>query len=43
MEGLSYEDVARTLGIGVSAAKMRVARGRDELVRLLNDKGGKLT
>lgn len=35
MEGLSYEEVARTLGIGVSAAKMRVARGRDELVRLL--------
>lgn len=35
MEGLSYEEVARALGIGVSAAKMRVARGRDELVRLL--------
>lgn len=36
MEGLSYEEVAQTLGIGVSAAKMRVARGRDELVRLLD-------
>jgi len=36
MEGMSYEEVARTLGIGVSAAKMRVARGRDELVRLLD-------
>lgn len=35
MEGLSYEDIAHTLGIGVSAAKMRVARGRDELVLLL--------
>ena len=35
VEGQSYEDVAQTLGIGVSAAKMRVARGRDELVRLL--------
>lgn len=35
MEGMTYEEVARTLGIGVSAAKMRVARGRDELVRLL--------
>ena len=35
MEGMSYEEVARTLGIGVSAAKMRVARGRDELVLLL--------
>lgn len=35
MEGMSYEEIARTLGIGVSAAKMRVSRGRDELVRLL--------
>jgi RNA polymerase sigma-70 factor (ECF subfamily) len=35
MEALSYEKIAETLGIGVSAAKMRVARGRDELVRLL--------
>lgn len=35
MEGMSYEEVARTLGIGISAAKMRVARGRDELVFLL--------
>jgi len=35
MEGLSYEEIARTLGIGLSAAKMRVARGRDELVSLL--------
>jgi RNA polymerase sigma-70 factor (ECF subfamily) len=38
MEGMSYEDVAVSLGIGVSAAKMRVARGRDELVRLLESK-----
>ncbi len=36
MEGMTYEEVASTLGIGVSAAKMRVARGRDELVRLLD-------
>ena len=35
VEGLSYEEIAQTLGIGVSAAKMRVARGRDELVLLL--------
>jgi len=35
MEGMSYEAMARMLGIGVSAAKMRVARGRDELVILL--------
>jgi RNA polymerase sigma factor (sigma-70 family) len=36
VEGLSYEEIARILRIGVSAAKMRVKRGRDELVRLLN-------
>lgn len=35
LEVFSYDEVARALGIGVSAAKMRVARGRDELVRLL--------
>jgi len=35
VEGQSYEEIARTLGIGLSAAKMRVARGRDELVHLL--------
>lgn len=35
VEGQSYAEIARTLGIGLSAAKMRVARGRDELVQLL--------
>lgn len=30
-EGLSYEEVARVLSIGVSAAKMRVARARAAL------------
>jgi RNA polymerase sigma-70 factor (ECF subfamily) len=35
MEAMSYETIAEILGIGISAAKMRVARGRDELVRLL--------
>ena len=35
VEGLSYEEISGVLGIGVSAAKMRVKRGRDELVRLL--------
>jgi RNA polymerase sigma-70 factor, ECF subfamily len=39
MEGMSYEEIAQALGIGVSAAKMRVARGRDELVRLLESAG----
>lgn len=35
VEGLSYEEIAQVLKIGLSAAKMRVKRGRDELVRLL--------
>lgn len=30
MDGLSYEEVARTLGIGLSATKMRIKRARDE-------------
>jgi RNA polymerase sigma-70 factor (ECF subfamily) len=41
MDGMSYDDIASTLGIGVSAAKMRVARGRDELVRLLESNQAK--
>lgn len=39
IEGMAYEEIARTLGIGTSAAKMRVARGRDALVRMLDDPG----
>ncbi len=39
MEGLSYEEIAQVLGIGVSAAKMRVKRGTDELKKLLNPGG----
>jgi len=35
MEGCSYEEIAQMLGIGVSAAKMRVLRARDEFVRRL--------
>jgi len=35
MEGCSYDEIARILGIGVSAAKMRVMRARDELVQRL--------
>jgi RNA polymerase sigma-70 factor (ECF subfamily) len=35
VSGLSYEEVARILGIGVSAAKMRAARARDILARKL--------
>jgi RNA polymerase sigma-70 factor, ECF subfamily len=30
MDGLSYEEVAHSLGIGLSAAKMRIKRARDE-------------
>lgn len=43
MEGMSYEEIAKMLHIGVSAAKMRVARGRDELVRLLGYGPGVVT
>ncbi len=35
-EGCSYEEIAEILLIGVSAAKMRVMRGRDELKKILN-------
>jgi len=34
-EGLSYDEIAGILKIGTSAAKMRVKRGRDSLVSLL--------
>ena len=34
MDGLSYEEVARELGLGLSATKMRIKRGR-ELFRTL--------
>ena len=30
MDGLSYEEVAQALGVGLSAAKMRIKRGREE-------------
>jgi RNA polymerase sigma factor (sigma-70 family) len=41
VEGLSYEEVARILNIGISAAKMRVKRGRDALLRgVQSEKGG---
>lgn len=33
MEGLSLDDIAGTLRIGLSAVKMRLLRGREELVR----------
>jgi DNA-directed RNA polymerase specialized sigma24 family protein len=30
MDELSYEEVAQALGIGLSAAKMRIKRARDD-------------
>lgn len=36
MEGCSYEEIAAMLGIGISAAKMRVLRAREEFVQRLN-------
>jgi RNA polymerase sigma-70 factor (ECF subfamily) len=30
MDGLSYEEVAQSLGIGLSATKMRIKRAREE-------------
>lgn len=38
MEELSLEDIARTLRIGLSAVKMRLARGRKELMDRLNQR-----
>ena len=35
VEGLSYEEVANILEISISAAKMRVKRGRERLVQIL--------
>jgi len=40
IEGLSYEEISQVLHIGISAAKMRVKRGRDILVDLLNTNRG---
>lgn len=43
MEDLSLEDIARTLRLGLSAVKMRLSRGREELlrhVRQLQDEEG---
>jgi RNA polymerase sigma-70 factor (ECF subfamily) len=36
MEGLSYDEIASVLGIGVSAAKMRVMRARRQLQEVLS-------
>ena len=36
VEGFSYDEIAAIMKIGTSAVKMRVKRGRDELVRNLS-------
>lgn len=36
MEGLSYDDIAKILGIGVSAAKMRTMRAKNQLAEILS-------
>ncbi len=35
MDGLPYDEIAQVLGIGVSAAKMRVMRAKNQLAELL--------
>jgi len=41
MDGFSYDDIASNLGLGLSAVKMRIKRGREEFRRLyeLADEG----
>ncbi|VGO22605.1 RNA polymerase sigma factor [Pontiella sulfatireligans] len=36
MEGMAYDEVAKVLGIGVSAAKMRVMRAKTQLQEILS-------
>lgn len=40
VDDLSYDDIAETLGIGLSAVKMRIKRGRAEFRRLFAALGG---
>ena len=37
VEGLSYEETAVALGIGIGTVKSRISRGREELRRKLKD------
>ena len=37
IEGLSYEDISRTLNVNIGTVKSRIARGREELRRKLKD------
>ncbi len=36
MENMAYDEISRVLGIGVSAAKMRVLRARNQLAEMMN-------
>jgi RNA polymerase sigma-70 factor (ECF subfamily) len=38
MDGMSYEEIAGELGIGLSAVKMRIKRGREEFRRLFSER-----
>ena len=37
VEGMEYQEIARTLGISLGTVKSRLARGRDALRRRLTD------
>lgn len=37
IEGLTYDDIARTLDVNIGTVKSRIARGREELRRRLKD------
>jgi len=41
-DGLAYEEIAERLGIGMSAVKMRIKRGREEFRRLLAERSERL-
>jgi RNA polymerase sigma-70 factor (ECF subfamily) len=36
MDGLAYDEIGQELGIGLSAVKMRIKRGREEFRRLFS-------
>ena len=36
VDGMAYEEIAETLGIGLSAVKMRIKRGREQFRRLFD-------